>query len=479
MGKEIGIYADAFRTYWPLQISLGFLLTWLYLFPFQGNVVWDLAAGLAINAHPLVALFLTGVAAGLIGAAVVIRFRPSVTRWLSLAALPCMAVSTLLLDIPETWWWLIFTAMGFFGGVMISTWGYFYSTTVPANRKTRVLASGSLLSGLFSLAVSLPMADTLLFYQILAYSLMLAGFPLAIMLRYHRHKTNVPPSGVNNQAENRPLTFRTALPFLVIIFIASLVSGLAQVVVNFSTGNETLSWMAPGWIPFFVLLLVAGTIGDRLGRRRLAYIGVILAGLGFMAAGFLQLPLRMFIIHVIALGGYAFLDTFCWVMPGDLSRGKNLPFIYAGFMATYMLSNLAGVLIGEKITQLGSDIELITISLSGLLVIISMLFIPRLRESGEPPAPLVFPAPAADLETSLESFNLTAREKEIARLLLDGVSMENITSRTFIAETTLKSHLRNIYRKAGVKNRLELTLAVLKSPSPTGDQAAVTTLEEK
>jgi DNA-binding CsgD family transcriptional regulator len=460
--EECRIYRNLTARHWPLIISLGLLLMWLYLFPFQGSVVWELTAGLAVNAHPLMALFLTGTVAGLLtGAWLSYRF-PHLTVWLSLAALPGMAASALLMEIPERFWWLVFIALGFLTGVMLLTWGYYYITTVPADRKTRLLAAGALLSGVFSLALHFLTAPLSPRHVIIVFSLVLAGLPVFAIWKYRQNPhVDKPEAAAAGDTEPKPLTLRTAWPYGVIIGIASLVSGLTQVVIHYSLEGNGITWLLPGWIPFFLLLLCAGSIGDRKGLRRIAYIGVAMTGVGLMAAGFLRLTVRLFVIQGLASTGYAFLDTFSWVVPAALAGGSKKVFTYAGFMSVYMLANLTGVLIGSRIIDTGDDIELITISLSGLLVIVSMLFVTRLKGPAVT-AVTAAAAPAADIETALAArFNLTKREREIARLLLAGASTGEIQEKTFIADTTLKSHLRNIYRKAGVRNRLELTLGLL------------------
>jgi DNA-binding NarL/FixJ family response regulator len=50
---------------------------------------------------------------------------------------------------------------------------------------------------------------------------------------------------------------------------------------------------------------------------------------------------------------------------------------------------------------------------------------------------------------------LTPREKEIWRLLSNGVSNAEISKELFISESTVKFHVRNIFHKLGVKNRVE------------------------
>lgn len=60
------------------------------------------------------------------------------------------------------------------------------------------------------------------------------------------------------------------------------------------------------------------------------------------------------------------------------------------------------------------------------------------------------------LRMKLMEFNLTRQETEIALLLLQGLKDRNICLLLYISQNTLKYHLRNIYRKTGSANRLEL-----------------------
>lgn len=55
-----------------------------------------------------------------------------------------------------------------------------------------------------------------------------------------------------------------------------------------------------------------------------------------------------------------------------------------------------------------------------------------------------------------EQFLLTAREKEILSLLLDGISEAEIAGKLNIAAATLKKHIQHIYRKMNISTRWEL-----------------------
>lgn len=72
-----------------------------------------------------------------------------------------------------------------------------------------------------------------------------------------------------------------------------------------------------------------------------------------------------------------------------------------------------------------------------------------------------FAAPVSKTEKSLnpefvKNFSLTRREQEIILALLEGKSNKELVQALFVSEKTIETHLGNIYKKIGVKNRLEL-----------------------
>jgi len=63
---------------------------------------------------------------------------------------------------------------------------------------------------------------------------------------------------------------------------------------------------------------------------------------------------------------------------------------------------------------------------------------------------------------------LTKREKEILRLVSEGLTNDEIGKKIFISEKTVKTHLTNIFDKLKVNNRFKAALLIMGQKSSTG-----------
>ena len=51
---------------------------------------------------------------------------------------------------------------------------------------------------------------------------------------------------------------------------------------------------------------------------------------------------------------------------------------------------------------------------------------------------------------------LTRREREVADLVIDGLTNPEIADRLFVSQKTVETHMTNIFRKLGVTSRRDI-----------------------
>ena len=67
----------------------------------------------------------------------------------------------------------------------------------------------------------------------------------------------------------------------------------------------------------------------------------------------------------------------------------------------------------------------------------------------------------------MRAWGLTRREREVARLVIDGLSTEDIATALFISVHTVRDHLKMIFGKVGVGRRQELIAALIGRTPPS------------
>lgn len=76
-----------------------------------------------------------------------------------------------------------------------------------------------------------------------------------------------------------------------------------------------------------------------------------------------------------------------------------------------------------------------------------------------------FPSTVADRGPT-DRRTLTAREREVLALLATGMANRHIADALFVSENTVRSHLKSIFRKVGVRSRSHAVAWALMAPTP-------------
>ena len=73
---------------------------------------------------------------------------------------------------------------------------------------------------------------------------------------------------------------------------------------------------------------------------------------------------------------------------------------------------------------------------------------------------------AKDMSSALD-WNLTTRERQIVDALLRGFANKEIAQHLRVSDQTIKNRLSALYRKVGVRGRVDLVLSVVKRRGAT------------
>ena len=76
------------------------------------------------------------------------------------------------------------------------------------------------------------------------------------------------------------------------------------------------------------------------------------------------------------------------------------------------------------------------------------------------PVPQPLPSQEERLNAFIQKYELSLREIEVLNLIREGASNGEISVKLFISENTVKFHVRNILKKTGCSNRIELLTAL-------------------
>jgi DNA-binding CsgD family transcriptional regulator len=195
-----------------------------------------------------------------------------------------------------------------------------------------------------------------------------------------------------------------------------------------------------------------------------------------MAIGFIVFPLfesrAPFVCFFLIQAGFAFFNVYEWTYVLSIAEraGRNNVLTVLGCsMFLWWSTTWAGMALPERILSFlegaVSEYPAILSAVAGVCLWFAWYLTPddmasenenRDEEILADTAPKATAAKIVTTCTTPDSFGLTRREAELLPWLLRGDSPAEIAKDLFLSESTIKTHLHNIIKKIGVKNKAEL-----------------------
>lgn len=198
-------------------------------------------------------------------------------------------------------------------------------------------------------------------------------------------------------------------------------------------------------------LLIAGYANDK-NRRYGAVCAVIALVIPFFILAAHDEPVSRSFFWALSYFASGFYTVYRIILFSDISRDFSL-IPLCGFG---LLTGRIGDAAGEVLYLALSGHFLILVGTAALLFVASMLLFLHVYRV------LYFPVPKkqkSEQEIFIqfsESYNLSAREREVLRFLLEEKTNQEIADELCISDGTVKYHIHNLLQKTGCPNRLKL-----------------------
>lgn len=472
---------------------------WLLAFPFQGQVLYSLASRYAFDPKVLVFGAIAAHFAGLLGASFLVKTMRAAKQVMLYTIVFGVASSSCFFFAPSALWYLLWPA-SMLAGVCVAAWGFYFASYTEPGDRLQTAARVLIYSNVLMIAVNM-MAVYLLpeVGLVTAIVLLIFAFGFAIYL-----PEQIPIAGVSPvlQVKPPPIGFDWTLRLLCLfIVVLSINSGLMYQVINpaFAHHKWLVNWY---WaLPYVVALRVMQKYAKRGNRAITLYVAMAMIGFAFIFFMVLDRSAPSYLlINTLMMGACGVFDLFWWSILGEmLDLDQNPAKVLGVGLAANVLGVLLGGLLGNKIMMApaGQLFEPVVIAFGVLMVtlVILPLLLQRLSrgltdQAFAAPAPVALsssapvPVPAGPstsasapalagpsasasapamvaaqpplAEQLAKEIDLTEREAQIADLLQRGRTYKMIADELFLSENTVKTHVKKVYSKLGVRSKAEL-----------------------
>lgn len=285
--------------------------------------------------------------------------------------------------------------------------------------------------------------------------LALAGVALYII-------TRVPAvQQTGTKVEKTPASIhKYVLGGLVAVAILAILHGINDGVIT-TLHAASDDFIVYGYPRLFVIpgLLLAGAVSDLRDRRFFPYATLVAMLTGTVAVLLFSSPETYNIGTSFIYFFFSFMTLFSIVPFMEWAPSTAGPALtaVAGRSVRYAFSGLA-IIVGGILFASASMVALLVlfvVFLAGLFTVfffMGQLHLPPRKNVNEPRPCQLF----------ADKYSLTERETDVLEVILQGVTVSDISHQLFISEITVKRHVSNILKKTDTKNRAELIDKYLK-----------------
>ncbi len=458
---------------WLISITPGVGFAYVLSLLFEGPVFYTLCEHFDFSPAAIIMTGIISQCIGLFSCGFFVRTGAAAKKTMIVGFAVCFVMSTVFFFPPSFLWYVAMAVCNFAAGWMLAAWGYFLNLHIAPGERIKVCAELLIISNVIMI-FNQTMAVNMSAFLGLALSLAVLPIGIVLALKIPTQKQGV-AEAVQPPKEN-PMTGSIKKPMLILFAFVAVItinSGLMYQVLNPAFAHHTwlVSWY---WaVPYIIALAIVRGLPFTAKRSRALYLGMGMIMASFLFFMFLDRSAgSYFVVNTLMLGTCGIFDLFWWSILDEMSDyGKNPVQIFGIGLS----ANIIGIIIGNFISfglhSTGmSDAYVTVVALT--VVCITLVLLPPLNRM------LVMALkahtylnafallPEKQQEQTVQTFHapepLTERENEVLLQILSGKSNREIGETLCISESTVKTHVRNIFQKYEVSGRAELISMLLR-----------------
>lgn len=453
--------------------GFSFLFAYILSFLFEGQVLYSLIDLHEAKDSGYILAAIVAHFAGLFSCGYLVK-SSTAAKYTMLGSMGVCLIATVPFFLaPSVLWAAGLVVGGYVSGCAVASWGYFLKAFTPKNQRIKSCADVLIYSNIIMIAVNVVAVNRAPFIGLtLSMFCLVAGMAFFWALPTDSKDGRLEKTVTKAQGDiKKPL-----LLLCLFVFIITINSGLMYEVINPAFDHLTglVSWY---WaVPYIVALAVMRNLLMKANRSGVLYVGMAMivgAFISFMLLG--RTTADYLVVDTLMLGACGIFDLFWWsIIGGMLDYAKNPVKAFGIGLSANVLGVLCGGALGIALTfiQLPSA-EVAVIALT--VVCVTLVILPPLNRQLVMLLKNHAYLAAYDGMSEAEQTNiirqtktleaLTTREQEVLQHILSGKSNREIAQALFISESTVKTHVRNIFSKYDVGSRAELISTILKNQS--------------
>ncbi|MFZ7132849.1 MAG: helix-turn-helix domain-containing protein [Eubacteriales bacterium] len=439
---------------WKYIIPMAFFTAWLWSYPLfghlQGLFLYDESIFFTWNF-----LFLLGLSVGFF--AHVFRFFEGILKVqipvITFTAIFLMFLSSRVSIDSSKYTYYVSVFSSFLLGVTSSIYMTRWSSKLVLIKKDKIASHMGImmLFAAFLYAFLLALGETMFSFYISFSFLIISSFNF----QHDLENDSVLESNLKKSTDLKYSILKFWFPFILILLSFYIFSNILLNYIFPSVRVDAPIMYILSSLTYGLIALLGGLYLDKFKKlESIVLFGIVVLGIFYFISPILKsLPLLNIGLQV----SYALIDLFIWIGIAYASisfdyhpvrcfgfgLGMNIIFVLLGFLINDMMSTGTGSYDFYSIALLVGMMMLISI-----FPALSMKNINILRDTVKAGSKRVIQVPE----------NLTPREKQVFKLLMTKMNNEEIQDKLYISKNTLKTHIRNVYAKSGVKSRYELVV---------------------